>query len=281
MSSIGKTIRPIAFRTFQSLFRELLYHFRWVVVACFMVGAIGCGTEQQSRPAYIPPTDQSRELVSAQETEDLGIIPVGFQQAITFTVSNPSDQPLKLAVVHSSCACLNATLDESDLPPRGSTNVRVKIHAGDTSTAGPLAAEVRIAGTGSGGEPFALTLRVRGIIQGLETEATVARVPAALSGWEPRPVRGAFYFDKTQGDVEVTGVEWSASDVPEGIALGDPALSPAQDLGDHAIRRLTLPLLVRPPHRPSIGEYEGIILYRIAGVEARTRFTLCVVDALE
>ena len=281
MSSIGKTIRPIAFQTFQSLFRELLYHFRWVVVACFMVGAIGCGTEQQSRPAYIPPRAQSRELVSAQETEDLGIIPVGFQQAITFTVSNPSDQPLKMAVVHSSCACLDATLDESDLPPRGSTNVRAKIHAGDTSTAGPLAAEVRIAGTGSGGDPFALTLKVRGIIQGLETEAAVVRVPATLAGWEPRPVRGVFYFDKTQGDVEVTDVEWSASGIPEGIVLGDPALSPAQDLGDHSIRRLTVPLLVRPPHRPSIGNYEGVILYRIAGVEAQTRFELCVVDALE
>ena len=281
MTSIGKTIQPVDCRSLEGLFRGILYNFRWPFLSCLMAVAIGCGTEQQSRPAYIPPRAQSRELVSAQETEDLGIIPVGFQQAITFTVSNPSDQPLKLAVVHSSCACLNATLDESDLPPRGSTNVRVKIHAGDTSTAGPLAAEVRIAGTGSGGEPFALTLRVRGIIQGLETEATVARVPAALSGWEPRPVRGAFYFDKTQGDVEVTGVEWSASDVPEGIALGDPALSPAQDLGDHAIRRLTLPLLVRPPHRPSIGNYEGVILYRIAGVEAQTKCELCVVDALE
>jgi len=281
MTSIVKTIRLVPFRSSPHLLLGVLIHFRLVIVACFVAATGGCGTEQQSRPAYIPSRAQSRELVSAQETEDLGIIPVGFQQAITFTVSNPSDQPLKMAVVHSSCACLDATLDESDLPPRGSTNVRVKIHAGDTSTAGPLAAEVRIAGTGSGGDPFALTLKVRGIIQGLETEAAVVRVPAALAGWEPRPVRGVFYFDKTQGDVEVTGVEWSASDIPEGIALDEPALSPAQDLGDHSIRRLTVPLLVRPPHRPSIGNYEGIILYRIAGVDAQTRFTLRVVDALE
>jgi len=254
---------------------------RMFALGCFVTASCGCGVQPQSPPAYVSPIDAVRQLVSPKNAEELGVIPLGYEQEFVFPVSNPSDDRLTLAVVHSSCACLNATIDQRDLPARGSTAVRAKLHATDTSTAGPMAAQVRIAASGTGGEKYGSTLTIRAVIEGLSMEPGIMRVPRSILGWQPGPLRGVFFFDEVKGDVEVVELEWSMAGGPEGVTIGEPTLSPVRDKGGYAVRLLSVPLRVETPHRPAAGVYEGSVGYRVHGVESRTKFVLKVVDKLE
>jgi len=262
-------------------YRRVLNRASVIVGCCLIAVTCGCGAETTLRPSYVPPARAVGSLVSAKQTEDMGIVLPGYQQAFDFPVSNPSDKPIKLAVMHSSCSCVDATIDQSDLAARGSTTVRAKLHANDTAAAGPLAFEVRIAASGSAAERFGMTFKIHGIVAGLRMDPAVARVPHTNVSWEPKPLRGVFYFDRTKGGVEVSDLEWSAKNVPEGIVFGEPILSPVQDQGDHAVCRMAIPLTAKGPRRPEPGNYEGMVTYRVHGEESRARFLLQVVDVLE
>jgi hypothetical protein len=252
-----------------------------VVLCCFVLVTCGCGAEPRSPPAYVPPPKVGNQLVSAKQIEDLGVIPRGYQQAIAFPISNPSERLLKLAIVHSSCTCLNATIDQVELAARASTTVRAKVHAAETSIPGPLVAEVKVAASGSGGEKYSSTFSIRAVVEGLSMEPVIARVPAVIASWEPKPLRGVFYCDRTRSEVEVIDLEWLGTGCPEGIAIGEPTLSAVQDLGDYTVRTLAVPLRVEAPRRPIAGVYEGRVVYSVHGIESRTSFVVQIVDALE
>lgn len=262
-------------------YRNVLCPAGVIVECCLIAATCGCVEESPLSPSYVAPARAVSSLVSSKQTEDMGVVLPGYQQAFEFPVSNPSDKPVKLAVVHSSCSCLDATIDQRDVEARGSTTVRAKLHANDTAAAGPLSFEVRIAASGSAAERFGISFKIHGIVAGLRMDPAVARVPHTNANWEPKPLRGVFYFDKTKGGVEVSDLEWSAENVPEGIGLGEPILSPVQDQGDHAVCRLAIPLTAKGPKRPEPGNYEGMVTCRVHGEESRARFLLQVVDALE
>jgi hypothetical protein len=253
-------------------------------VAGIGAGLPGCGSQTVEQPPYIPSPKRASPLVSAVTAHDIGVVGPQSQVPATFTVSNSSSRPVDIRVVQTSCACVNATVDDPTLGPGASTVVRTKIHAEETSLPGPLAVEVRVAATDTVGDGGVLVLKLFGVVRGLRTERVFLRVPASLQGWAPEPIRGEFYLDRQvagNAALEIAEVGWIGRNAPQGIAFGDPVLSECLDRGDHSVRRVVIPLTVESTARPPSGEYHAVIRYRAGAEEGKHEFPLIVVEALD
>lgn len=255
-----------------------------LLVAGIGAGLPGCGSQTVEQPPYIPSPKRASPLVSAVTAHDIGVVGPQSQVPATFTVSNSSSRAVDIRVVQTSCACVNATVDDPTLGPGASTVVRTKIHAEETSLPGPLAVEVRVAAIDTVGDGGVLVLKLFGVVRGLRTERVFLRVPASLQGWAPEPIRGEFYLDRQvagNAAIEIAEVGWIGRNAPQGIAFGDPVISECLDRGDHSVRRVVIPLTVESTARPPSGEYHAVIRYRAGAEEGKHEFPLIVVEALD
>lgn len=106
--------------------------------------AIFPGCSAPPRPADKRTNGKTCLLTPNPPRVDLGAVPQGGRTTFAFQVHNPTDQAIEVAAIHTSCPCLEVTMEPTTLVPSGTAKACGTLDLRDeTGFPGKLAIEVQ------------------------------------------------------------------------------------------------------------------------------------------
>ena len=135
----------------------------WCLIS--LVTAIGCSGHLGSA-GEMTSTDNGRLtanhslLTPSSQTIDLGIVPQAGREQETFSLTNPTAEPVQIARIESSCDCLEIRLLATEVPPAGKVLAQARLDLSkEPEFIGSLAIQVNGL-TGSGVVAFSIVINV-------------------------------------------------------------------------------------------------------------------------